>query len=249
MDAWKPEQYNRFQNERSQPFWDLAALVDLNGVNRWLDVGCGTGELTRALHDANQLSYTLGIDSSEKMLAEAKQFATEGTVFEVARIEEFQPSGPFDVVFSNAALQWVDNHKDIFPRLLKWLAPKGQLAVQMPVNFDHPSHILAAQTAEKLGLKVRHTPVLAPEDYAQLLWNNGLRDIQVFVKVYLHPMASAREVIEWTKGTLLTHYEKQLDENGYREFLKLYAEAFLRLTGEGEYLYPFKRLLIRGRLP
>ncbi|MBX3020199.1 MAG: methyltransferase domain-containing protein [Bdellovibrionales bacterium] len=249
MDAWNPNQYNRFQSERSQPFWDLAALVDPGGVNRWLDVGCGTGELTRALHDLRSIPYTLGIDSSDKMLAEARKTATPNLFFQTAQIESFQPEGPFDVVFSNAALQWVEDHRELFPRLLNWLAPQGQLAVQMPVNFDHPSHILAERVGEKFGLKVRRTPVLAPEEYAQLFWQRGLRDIQIFVKVYLHPLDSAREVIEWTRGTLLTFYERQMDDAGFKDFLRVYSESFLRLTGEGPYLYPFKRLLIRARKP
>lgn len=248
-DKWNPAQYNRFQNERSQPFWDLAAMVNLSGVNRWLDVGCGTGELTRALHESSRVPYTLGIDSSEKMLAEARQQIAEGLYFELARIEDFKPNGPFDVLFSNAALQWVENHRELFPRLLTWLSPQGQLAVQMPVNFDHPSHTLAETVGEKFGLKVRRTPVLAPEDYAQLLWQQGVRDIQIQIKVYLHPMDSARQVIEWTKGTLLTHYEKQLDEDGFKEFLREYSEGLLRQTGEGSYLYPFKRLFIKAKLP
>lgn len=222
-------------------------MVDIVGVNRWLDVGCGTGELTRTMAQTNAIPYTLGIDSSEKMLNEARKNPAPHLVYQQALIEEFEPEGPFDVVFSNAALQWVENHRELFPRLFKWMAPQGQLAVQMPVNFDHPSHILAERIAEKFALKVRRTPVLPPEEYAQLLWQFGLRDIQISMRVYLHPMKSAREVIEWTKGTLLTFYEKQLDEEGYREFLREYSEALLRQIGEDAYLYPFKRLFIYAR--
>lgn len=255
-DAWNPKQYNKFANERSQPFWDLATLVDLNEVQRWLDIGCGSGVLTRALHETNRLPFTLGIDASERMLEEANYDASQdsaaGLFFEQARIEEYVPSASFDVVFSNAALQWCENHEALFSRILSWLSPGGQLAVQMPVNFDHPSHLaadlVAGQVAKNLGLKERGNPVLRAEDYVQLLWSAGLRNLNVFTKVYVHPMGSARDVIEWAKGSLLTFYERQLSPDDFREFLRQYAELFLKQSGEGPYLYTFKRLLIYGRL-
>jgi trans-aconitate 2-methyltransferase len=247
-DRWNPDQYKRFESERAQPFWDLAALVQTpTPPQRWLDIGCGSGELTCALHERVKAHKTLGIDSSANMLADAAKLKSAGLSFQQAKVEEFSAQIPFDVVFSNAALQWVENHQALFPRIFSWLSPHGQLAVQMPVNFDHPSHALAGEVAARLGLNVRHSPVLAPEAYAELLWKNGLRDIQVFVKVYLHPMASARQVIEWTKGTLLTYYEKQLSTEGYQDFLRQYSDELLKVTGSGEYLYPFKRLLMYAR--
>jgi trans-aconitate 2-methyltransferase len=87
VDVWSPAQYKKFEGERAQPFWDLAALIDLAGVQRWLDVGCGSGELTRALHEKTRVPYTLGIDSSANMLAGAAAFSSPGLFFEQARVE------------------------------------------------------------------------------------------------------------------------------------------------------------------
>lgn len=249
MDVWNPDQYQKFQQERAQPFWDLAAKIDFTKVHTMLDIGCGTGEMTEALHRGRNIAATIGIDSSEQMLQKARPFAGAGLGFKVSKVEEFEPPQTFDVVISNAALQWVDNHPLIFPRIFNWITPGGQLAVQMPVNFDHPSHLLADELAREFKLKPRQSPVMIPEDYASMFYHYGLKEIDVSVKVYLHPMDSALGVVEWTKGTLLTHYQKQMPPEQYTEFLKIYSERLVARLGTGKYLYPFKRLFLKAVNP
>jgi trans-aconitate 2-methyltransferase len=247
QDMWNPSQYNRFQNERSRPFWDLSQLVDFSKVKRLLDVGCGTGELTSALRERENVPFALGVDSSEKMLNEARAFASEKMVFEKHSAESFAPAGRFDAVISNAALQWVPGHRELFPRLLTWLNEDGQLAVQMPCNFDHPSHALSEKLAHEYGLNVRRYPVLPIEDYAGIMVAAGGRDVRVFMNVYLHPMKSGADVVEWTKGTLLTHYQKQLTPEKYAEFLGRYSSELVAELGAGPYLYTFKRMFVFAR--
>lgn len=247
MDNWNPEQYNRFQVERAQPFWDLAGKVDFSHVRTLLDIGCGTGELTAQLHQRMNVQESVGIDNSHAMLAKAARWADEKLKFVPGDVETFTPTQKFDLLISNAALQWVDDHKSLFVKLLNWLEPRGQLAVQMPVNFDHPSHFLASDVAVEMKLKVRQPPLLAPETYAELLWRQNMDVTDVSMKVYLHPLASGRDVVEWTKGTLLTYYQKQLDLAGYKKFLDEYSRRLLLVTGEGPYLYPFKRLFVVAR--
>jgi trans-aconitate 2-methyltransferase len=247
QDLWNPSQYNRFQNERSQPFWDLCKLVDFSKVRRLLDVGCGTGELTSSVRERENLPFAMGVDSSEKMLSEASAFASEKMVFEKHSAETFQPSERFDAVISNAALQWVPGHRELFPRMLTWLNEGGQLAVQMPCNFDHPSHVLAEKLANEYGLNVRKYPVLPIEDYARIMVGAGGRDVRVSMNVYLHPMKSGANVVEWTKGTLLTHYQKQLTAEKYTGFLAHYTNELVSVLGAGPYLYTFKRMFIFAR--
>src|ERR1041385_451617 len=115
-DPWKPEQYRLFERERKQPALDLIALVRTKPAMRVIDLGCGTGELTRELHEHLQAVGTLGIDSSEKMLTESAQFADATLTFQRAPIESFAPQEKFDLVFSNAALQWVPGHESILQR-------------------------------------------------------------------------------------------------------------------------------------
>ncbi len=246
MDTWNPAQYDRFKSERSQPFWDLSRLISFAGAASMLDIGCGTGSLTCDLHVREKIPRTLGIDSSGQMLAQAPR--SIGLEFQKARVEEFKPDEPFDIVISNAALQWVEGHSDLFRKILGWIKPGGQIAIQMPTNFDHPSHTIANEVALRLGLKPRFPPVLPMEDYARLFFDCGARDINIFTKLYVHPMRSADQVVEWVKGTYLTHFEKQLEPARYHDFVRAYSKELIEHIGSGPYLYTFKRLFLYARI-
>ncbi|HJT18535.1 MAG TPA: methyltransferase domain-containing protein, partial [Thermoanaerobaculia bacterium] len=200
MTEWSPGQYEKFKAERSQPFWDLVALIDPRPNMRIADLGCGTGELTRALHEKLGARETLGIDNSATMLAKAP--SAPGFRFRQQSIEDFNDSG-FDLIFSNAALHWLPGHERLFPRIARL---GTQLAVQMPANDDHPSHTTAADVARELGMEVRPNSVLPPERYAALLHELGFRKQHVRLQVYGHLLPSSEDVIEWVKGTLLTFY-------------------------------------------
>ena len=145
--TWDPGQYEQFERERSAPFFDLLDLVEPCPGGRVVDLGCGTGELTRSLHERTGASTTLGLDSSGTMLERSESHAGEGLAFELGDIAAWAPSEPFDIVFSNAALHWVDDHAALFARLTSALGPGGQLAVQVPANHDHPSHLVAERVA------------------------------------------------------------------------------------------------------
>ena len=175
-DTWNPVQYDRFKRERSQPFYDLIELLRPVAGARVVDLGCGTGELTGVLHERINAKETLGIDSSPSMLAKAP--ASSHVRFQLGDIATFNEGG-WDVVLSNAALHWLPDHPALFERLTKLLSPGGQLAVQMPANNDHPTHVVAhalakeAPYASALSGYERQWPVLAPEAYASLLFGLG----------------------------------------------------------------------------
>ncbi len=252
-DAWSPEQYARFRVEREQPFHDLLALVEPAPGGRVVDLGCGTGRLTRLLHEHTQAAETVGLDRSEAMLAESAAHAGGGLRFSHGEIGEFADSG-LDVVFSNAALQWLPNHGTLFPRLADTLQPGGQFAVQMPSNHDHPSHQLAHEVARlprhaaALNGYARAVPVRPLEFYAELLARRGFSAQHVREQVYLHRLPGPEEVIEWTKGTFLTAYKERLNREQYEAYLQDYQAAVLEtLPNERPYLYPFKRILLWGR--
>jgi trans-aconitate 2-methyltransferase len=251
-DAWNPAQYERFKDERSRPFHDLLALVGEVPGGRVVDLGCGTGELTRELHRALEARETVGIDSSPAMLAKSAAFAGDGLRFERADLASFD-APPFDVVFSNAAIQWIDDHPALFARLARLVAPGGQLAVQMPANHDHPSHVVAAEVAQEepfraeLAGYVRASPVLPPERYAELLDQLGFREQHVRLQVYGHHLDSREGVVEWVKGTLLTDYEKRLGPL-FPAFLTRYRARLLPMLADARpYFYAFKRILIGAR--
>src|SRR5215216_1457409 len=146
VDTWSPGQYQRFAAERAAPFHDLLALVRPVPGGRVVDLGCGSGELTAQLHRQVGAAETLGLDSSPAMLEGAAGVAGDGLRFAEGDIGEFREGG-WDVVFSNAALHWLPDHAVLFGRLAGLLHPGGQLAVQMPANHDHPSHVVAAEVA------------------------------------------------------------------------------------------------------
>ena len=147
-DAWNPAQYERFRNERTQPFHDLVSLVEPLPGMRAIDLGCGTGELTRIMHDVLGCASTVGLDQSSAMLARTVGHASPDLTFVTGDIANLDPTlGPFDLIFSNAALHWLRDHGDLLPRLVSRLAPGGQIAVQVPANADHASHVIAASIA------------------------------------------------------------------------------------------------------
>ncbi len=252
--AWNPDQYHRFQAERRQPFDDLLAMVQPNPGGRAIDLGCGPGELTRELHEGIGAKATIGLDNSETMLERAQQHAGKGLTFKLGTIMRFAPRTKFDVVFSNAALQWVPDHERLFDRIADGVADGGQLAVQMPYNHDHTSHLTADELAAsepfrtELGGYVRQVPVMPVEWYAEKLNSLGFSEQKVFLRVYTHYLPSRAEVVEWVKGTYLTDYQVRLSPESFAHYLERYRELLLpRLSDSEPFFYAYKRILLWGR--
>jgi trans-aconitate 2-methyltransferase len=244
--SWDPTQYERFKDERAQPFRDLVALIHTRPNMRIVDLGCGTGELTRELHEQLSASETLGIDSSSSMLAKASPSAN--LHFQLSDIATFESDRPFDLIFSNAALHWLPDHEHLFERIASMLAPNGQLALQMPANHDHPSHRIAAELATSFGIDPRTVNVLPPETYAALLHRIGFARQHVRLQVYGHVLPSTVDVVEWTKGSTLTPYREALPADRYEAFLAEYAARLVDvLSNATPYFYTFKRVLVWAR--
>jgi trans-aconitate 2-methyltransferase len=261
LDAWDPRQYDRFRDQRRQPFFDLLDLLRPIAGGRAVDLGCGTGELTAALHRRLGARETIGIDRSAAMLADCQQWAGDGTRFERRDIADFPApdggDGTFDVIAANASFQWVDDHVALLARLRGALAPGGQLAFQVPANFDHPSHTLATSLAAEAPYAAalagnatsRGREVLAPEAYAAVLHQLGFDEQVVRLQVYGHLLDSTEDVVEWVKGTTLTPYREHLDEPVYEEFVATYRTRLIAALGaQHPYFYPFKRILCWARL-
>jgi trans-aconitate 2-methyltransferase len=251
--AWNPAQYHKFRAERFAPFEDLFQLITVREGLRAIDLGCGTGELTRRLADRLPGSDVLGLDSSAEMLAEARGQARPGLRFARGAIEDV--SGTWDLVFSHAALQWVDDHPALLPRLLDCVAPGGQLAVQLPSNHDHPSHRFAADVAGEapfaaaLGGWTRRSPVLPIAAYAELLYAHAGAAPTVLEKAYPHVLEDAEAICEWTRGTLLVPYLGRLPEALREPFLDAYRARLRARWPRGPVFYPFRRTLFAVTRP
>jgi trans-aconitate 2-methyltransferase len=252
-DVWNPDQYGKFRDQRAAPFHDLLALVEPSAAPRVLDLGCGTGELTRLAHERLGAAETVGVDSSPSMLSRAAPHAGGGLSFRRGDLATFS-GGPFDVVLSNAAIHWVPDHEALLPRLLALVAPGGQVAIQAPANEHHASHRTASEVAREpefagpLGGFVRGSPLLEPEAYSGILFRHGFSRQRVRLEIYAHPLGSREDVVEWVRGTTLTDYEKRLDPAVYQRFLARYRERLLAvLPDERPFLFTYRRLFIWGR--
>ncbi len=255
---WDPDQYERFKQQRSQPFWDLLGLVHPGAIERAVDLGCGTGELTAAAAERLGIGHTTGIDNSPAMLERAAAHGRVEVEFAYGDIARWTSDGDHDLVLANAALQWVPDHEVVLERWVAALAPNGQLAVQVPANHDHPSHLASTHVAHTepfasaLGGDPPADPVatnvLAPEAYASALYRLGIAEPNVRLQVYPHVFDSSADVVEWTKGTSLTRFFKRLPAELHDPFVDAYRDELLARIGRREpYFYSFKRILMWGR--
>lgn len=245
--TWSPEQYQRFKDERKQPFLDLVAMVERRPRMRVVDLGCGTGELTRELHETLGALETVGIDDSDTMLLKSGHFEGEMLRFERGNIEAFVSDEPYDLVFSNAAMHWIAGHEQLIPKLTNFLSMDGQIAIQMPANDTHPSHAIAAEVAKDFGVSPRPAYVLEPERYADLLHRLGYKRQHVRMQIYGHVLPSTDDVVEWVRGALLTYYQSQLSPEKFEEFLSAYRAKLIGALGEHRpFFYTYKRILLWG---
>jgi trans-aconitate 2-methyltransferase len=250
--GWDPDQYHRFRSEREAPFGDLLALLHPAPGGRVVDLGCGTGELTVRLHEGLGAGETMGIDRSAAMLERARHVAVRGVRFELGDIGAFEDVGAWDVVAANASLHWVPDHLTALGHWARALKPGGQLAVQVPANADHPSHLVAAEVAAEFAPAFGGDPppdpvrsVLPPERYAEMLDRLGFAEQHVRLQVYGHRLPSAADVVEWVKGTSLTRFRARLDDATYDRFVAAYRTRLVAAVGDRRpYFYAFKRILI-----
>ncbi|SNB46124.1 methyltransferase [Geobacter sp. DSM 9736] len=246
--AWNPEKYLEFEEERFAPFEDLVALIRVREGLSVIDLGCGTGELTRRLADRLPGSTVLGIDASAEMLQRASQWERPGLSF--ARQTVGETTGRWDLVFSHAVLHWIEDHPSLIPSLLDLLGPGGQLALQLPANHRHPSQTLIVETAQEEPFKtalsgwVRRSPVLEIDRYAEILHDAGAVDITVLEKVYPHLLPDSGAVADWTAGTTLIPYYERLPRDLHDPFMARYREKLGQVWATTPVFFTFRRIIM-----
>ena len=249
MTDWNPAQYLRYGSERLRPALDLMARIQMDSPETVYDLGCGTGTITGILKERWPNAQVTGVDSSASMLERTRDVDT-GVYWQHADLNDWQPESPADVVYSNAALHWLDGHDRLFPRLLEAIKPGGVLAVQMPENFSAPSHTSIADTVregpwrERLAPYQREHPVADPSFYYDIL-SRLSSSIDMWETTYMHILEGENPVVEWTKGTMLRPLLDNLSEEEGSEFLKSYTEKVAEAypcRADGKTVLPFKRL-------
>ena len=251
--TWNPVIYNQFKSERAAPFFDLLSLVQPVENMKVIDLGCGTGELTLHIADKLQDADITGIDSSAEMLSVRANPGNSRFTFTVRTIEE-QLTMPekWDLIFSNAAMQWVDDHETLFPKLVRSLNAGGQLAIQMPAQHHNQTNILLNELAEeepfKEGLKnfKRNSSVLDIDRYAAVLFDNGAGTITAFEKIYPLIVPDVEALFTWVSGTALVPYMEKLDEEQGKEFILAYKTKLAAHFKNRPLFYPFKRILLHA---
>lgn len=252
MPTWNVEQYLRFAAERTRPSHDLASAIALEAPRRIVDLGCGPGNSTSVLAERWPGADISGMDSSQEMVDAARR-GLPGRTFEVGDIAQWEPTTPYDLVFSNAALQWVEDHERLVPRLVSAVAKGGAWAAQVPCNMLAPAHEAMRRAAERPEFQayfkegVQRWHVHGAEFYYDVLAPLALR-VDIWKTEYVHILPSASAVVEWYKGTGLRPFLDRLPDDVMRErFLDVYLEAITAAypaRRDGNVLLPFERLFI-----
>jgi trans-aconitate 2-methyltransferase len=252
---WDAGQYEKFRGERSRPFFDLLSRIPDGSYKSIVDLGCGTGDLTAVLADHWPDARVIGVDNSDEMLAAAGAHADPGRLdFVKDDIATWRSAQPVELVVSNAAFHWVPDHDVLIPRVAEFLGKKGLLAVQVPANFESPSHLLMRETiaagpwAGKLAGRLHHDIVLPPSRYVEIGWSCGLR-VDAWETIYQHVLPGKDAVLEWVKGTALRPVLKALEGEERDAFLSAYAarlQAAYPETPSGT-IFPFRRVFFVAR--
>ena len=249
--VWDPVQYLQFAGHRLRPALDLLGRIPDVAPERIVDLGCGPGNVTRFLRDRWPDADLLGIDSSPEML-EKVQEAAPGARFQAGDIAGWTSEEPVDLIYSNAALHWLPDHRALFPHLLSQLRPGGVLAVQMPRNFGRPSHVSVEDAArdgawaERLAPMLKPAPTHEPGFYYDLL-SDGTNGLDIWETDYIQALEGDNPVAEWTKGTWLRPFLAALDEpdrTGFENAYKARVAAAYPKQRDGKTLLPFLRLFI-----
>lgn len=249
--SWDAAHYLRFADERTRPAAELAGRVMLDAPRLIADLGCGPGNSTAVLRARYPDATITGVDNDADMLAKARASGVDAAWVD-ADCATWTPDAPHDLIFSNALFQWLNDHETLFPRLMSHLTPGGVFAIQMPRNFDAPSHVLLRATArsgpwaETLSPLLREDPVGDGAAYTDILEPHASR-LDVWETIYVQRLTGPDAVLNWVKGTALVPLMAALDPETRAAFLAAYA-ARLRdaypMRANGVTLFPFRRIFI-----
>ncbi len=251
MRDWNSEQYLKFKKDRTQPSIDLANRLNTNHPQRIIDIGCGPGNSTAVLKKRYPDAYVLGADFSPNMIEKAKADYNDIDFMIFDATKDFEKlNGQFDIVFSNACIQWVPNHKKLLGDMMRILNPKGIMAIQVPVNFEEPIHRIITELVTDKKWSDYCTPrifhTLTEGAYFDIL--SQLTDkFEIWKTVYCHRMPSHQSIIEWYKSTGMKPYLDALDDEMQKEFIADVMTEIKKaypVQSNGEIIFRFPRLFM-----
>ncbi len=252
---WDPDNYLRFGDERARPFFDLVNRIHLAQAATVVDLGCGPGTLTATLAQRWPTARVLGIDSSPQMIHRASVLATERVGFALGDLGAWEPAERVDVIVSNAALQWVPDHRALLPRFAAAVNPGGYLAFQVPGNFDEASHRVLFDLAADPRFAsftggLERAAAGDPADYLDDLGNLGMY-VDAWETTYLHVLPGRNAVFDWMTGTGARPILQALPENLRQEFSFEFRSRLRDAYPPAAYgtVLPFRRIFVVARHP
>lgn len=251
--SWNPDVYLRYQAYRARPALDLIAQIPLDEPGAITDLGCGPGNVTLTLRERWPDRAVTGVDLSADMLAKAKSaYADSGIQWQQGDIATWQADSPLALLFSNAALHWVQDLETVIPRLATMVKPNGWLAYQIPVTYESAYQYCIRNTVQsdrwkaKLGDVWMYKDPPGPDAMYDLL-SPACRSVDIWVTDYHHVLEGDNPVLEWITGTGLTPYLAVLNEDEKSEFLEDYGarvkSAYPKQT-DGSTLFLMKRIFV-----
>lgn len=248
MKQWDAEQYLKFKNQRTRPAIDLAKRITVERPGNVLDIGCGPGNSTSVLKQRFPQAYILGVDNSEDMIKAAKESCPD-IDFQLCDVTTgLDGLASYDVIFSNACLQWIPHHKELIPALFNKLNKNGVLAVQIPMNnqealFRIANEVLSEPQWGFSSKNVEAIGTLTPEEYFDIL-SSCTDNFDMWETVYYHNMPSIEAMVEWIKGTSLRPYLNALDNGKAQRLIKEITERAAQaypVQENGEIIFKFRR--------
>ncbi|MFR5875775.1 MAG: methyltransferase domain-containing protein [Eubacterium sp.] len=257
MSDWNSKQYLKFEKQRTQPSIDLAMHLNIESPKKILDIGCGPGNSTNVLSQRFKDAYILGVDSSENMIKSAKEKYPD-IRFEIcdAANDLNKLDNDFDIVFSNACIQWIPDHKKLLPDMMKRLKKGGVLAIQTPLQYKQKIRKIISSVAQTQRWSSKFNFAasrvfynLMPAEYYDILAEIS-DDFDMWETTYYHRMPSHQSLIDWYKGTGLRPYLNQLNDADKIEFEKDIFEEVKRaypVQENGEIIFAFPRLFFTAK--
>lgn len=255
MSDWNAKQYTKFKKERTLPAIELANAIECDDARSIIDIGCGIGNSTAVLKRRFPRANIIGADNSENMLESARNNNPDIEFIELdAENDLHSLNEQFDIVFSNACIQWIPDHRKLLRNMFSCLSEGGVLAVQIPDQSSHPVHKIirditsSGKWCEKIKNR-RNYNNLTEEEYFDVL-SDLTNDFRIWKTTYFHAMPSYDSIIEWYRGTGLRPYLEQLSAEEQAEFIdeiKNSLSEVYRIQKNGEIIFRFPRLFFTAR--